>query len=155
VVCIAKLATGQDVHVDGYYRDGQHIAPHWRSHPDGDFYNNWSTKGNVNPHTGMPGTKVTPHSSRWFSLRSSQLPANTSRHSNGYSSVVSGWGDYDAVSKWRTAPSRSSRIHADSPQFAPAALVLPGTEALPEDEALFGASCKVIENPFVKPRAVP
>jgi hypothetical protein len=138
VVCIAKLATGQDVHVDGCVRDGQYIAPHWRSHPDGDFYNNWSTKGNVNPYTLQPGTKVTPPhgyggraTSRWFSYPNSYLPGNTSPRSNGYSSVISGWGDFDAVTKWRGSPPQWSRAQAEQPQFAPAARVLPGIEVLP------------------------
>ena len=49
------------VRVKGYTRkDGTYVAPHYRSGPDGNFYNNWSTKGNVNPYTGKPGTKVTP-----------------------------------------------------------------------------------------------
>lgn len=37
-----------------------YVEPHMRSAPDGNFYNNWSTKGNVNPYTGQPGTRVTP-----------------------------------------------------------------------------------------------
>jgi uncharacterized protein (TIGR03000 family) len=50
--------------VNGYYRsDGTYVRPHWQTNPDDSFYNNWSTKGNVNPHTGKPGTK-TPYSSR-------------------------------------------------------------------------------------------
>jgi hypothetical protein len=50
-----------DVSVHGYYRrDGTYVQPHMRSAPDGNFGNNWSTKGNINPYTGKPGTKVTP-----------------------------------------------------------------------------------------------
>ena len=50
-------ATAQ-VHVRGYTRsDGTYVAPHWRSTPDGDRRNNWSTQGNVNPFTGQPGTR--------------------------------------------------------------------------------------------------
>jgi len=49
------------VRVKGYTRkDGTYVAPHVRSRPDGNFDNNWSTKGNVNPYTGKPGTRVTP-----------------------------------------------------------------------------------------------
>jgi hypothetical protein len=52
-------ARGGAVHVRGYVRkDGTYVPPHYRSAPDGNFYNNWSTKGNVNPYTGEPGTKV-------------------------------------------------------------------------------------------------
>ena len=52
-----------DEYVDGYFKkNGEYVAPHYRSDPDGKFDNNWSTKGNVNPYTGQPGTKVTPPS---------------------------------------------------------------------------------------------
>lgn len=44
--------------VRGYYRkNGTYVAPHYRSNPDGNPYNNWSTRGNVNPYTGAIGTK--------------------------------------------------------------------------------------------------
>jgi hypothetical protein len=48
---------------EGYYRqDGTYVTPthvqdHWRSNPDGDRSNNWSTKGNWNPYTGKSGYK--------------------------------------------------------------------------------------------------
>ncbi len=52
---------GGPVHVRGYVRkDGTYVAPHYRSAPDGNFSNNWSTKGNFNPYTGAAGTRVTP-----------------------------------------------------------------------------------------------
>jgi hypothetical protein len=57
---LASFASA-DVKVKGYYRkDGTYIRPHYRSNPDGNFYNNWSTVGNVNPYTGKPGTKRRP-----------------------------------------------------------------------------------------------
>ncbi|MEH7746481.1 hypothetical protein V7659_15745 [Neobacillus drentensis] len=47
------------VHVNGYFRkDGTYVQPHYRSNPDGNFNNNWSTKGNINPYTGQEGTKT-------------------------------------------------------------------------------------------------
>lgn len=62
---LGTLAWAGDVTVEGYYRsDGTYVAPHHRSAPDGNPYNNWSTKGNVNPYTGQPGYKnVYPKSS--------------------------------------------------------------------------------------------
>jgi len=52
---------GGAVHVRGYYKkNGTYVQPHYRSSPDGNFWNNWSTTGNVNPYTGQPGTKTTP-----------------------------------------------------------------------------------------------
>ena len=56
------LGASGSVRVGGYTRkDGTYVAPHYRSAPDGSFYNNWSTKGNVNPYTGTPGTVTTPN----------------------------------------------------------------------------------------------
>lgn len=52
---------GGSVRVRGYIRkDGTYVAPHYRSAPDGNFNNNWSTKGNINPYTGKEGTKISP-----------------------------------------------------------------------------------------------
>ena len=55
------LGAAQTVQVDGYYRkDGTYVAPHYRTAPDSNPYNNWSTRGNVNPYTGQSGT-VNPY----------------------------------------------------------------------------------------------
>jgi hypothetical protein len=66
-ICIAFNAASlpgiafSEVYANGYYRkDGTYVQPHYRSDPDGNFYNNWSTKGNYNPYTGAYGTRVTP-----------------------------------------------------------------------------------------------
>ena len=51
------------VRVDGYVRkDGTYVAPHYRSNPDGNPYNNWSFPGNTNPYTGKvaPGNPDIP-----------------------------------------------------------------------------------------------
>ena len=49
---------GSETSVRGYTRkDGTYVAPHQRTTPDSNKGNNWSTKGNVNPYTGKPGTK--------------------------------------------------------------------------------------------------
>jgi hypothetical protein len=48
-----------NVHVKGYYRaDGTYVEPHYRSAPNSTTSDNWSTIGNVNPHTGKIGTKI-------------------------------------------------------------------------------------------------
>lgn len=50
-----------DTFVDGHFRsDGTYVQPHYRSTPDGNFSNNWSTRGNVNPYTGQRGTQQYP-----------------------------------------------------------------------------------------------
>jgi hypothetical protein len=56
-VFLTVSAFAQDVYVHGYTRsNGTYVAPHMRSAPDGNPYNNWSTQGNVNPYTGSVGT---------------------------------------------------------------------------------------------------
>jgi hypothetical protein len=56
-----SLSAEADTYVRGYFRsNGTYVQPHYRSNPDGNFYNNWSTKPNVNPYTGYTGTRITP-----------------------------------------------------------------------------------------------
>lgn len=38
-------------------KDGTYVAPSHATNPDSTKSNNWSQKGNVNPHTGKEGTK--------------------------------------------------------------------------------------------------
>ena len=46
-----------DEFVNGYFRsNGTYVQPHYRSSPDGNPWNNYSTTGNVNPYTGQSGT---------------------------------------------------------------------------------------------------
>ena len=49
-------------HVRGHWKDTDHdgvkdtyIEPYYRTTPDGNAYNNYSTQGNTNPHTGERG----------------------------------------------------------------------------------------------------
>lgn len=47
-----------ETYVRGYTKkDGTYVEPHYRSSPDNNPYNNYSTKGNTNPYTGKKGTK--------------------------------------------------------------------------------------------------
>lgn len=44
------------VGVKGHFRkSGGFVAPHHRTNPDGQKFNNWSTQGNTNPFTGKRG----------------------------------------------------------------------------------------------------
>ncbi|MFC4822245.1 hypothetical protein [Dokdonella ginsengisoli] len=50
------------VHVAGHTtKSGKYVPSHTRTAPDHSKYNNWSTKGNVNPYTGKAGTKDPSH----------------------------------------------------------------------------------------------
>jgi hypothetical protein len=40
---------------------GNYVGGHYRSAPDGNFYNNWSTYPNYNPYTGQQGYRLTPY----------------------------------------------------------------------------------------------
>lgn len=72
IVALALIGQAQaDEWVNGYRRaNGTYVAGYYRSDRDGSFQNNWSTKGNTNPYTGQPGTRVTPPNS----LRSNYEP---------------------------------------------------------------------------------
>jgi hypothetical protein len=76
-----------DVFVQGYFRaDGTYVAPHFRSNPDHNFYNNWSTYPNINPYTGQMGTRLTPSYSPRISYPSYPFPSYSPRYgwSNRY-----------------------------------------------------------------------
>ncbi|MBL5885546.1 hypothetical protein [Lelliottia aquatilis] len=61
------FSKGSSVHVNGYFRsNGTYVQPHYRSAPDHNFYNNWSTKGNTNPYTGKIGAKEHPYNSQSY-----------------------------------------------------------------------------------------
>lgn len=44
--------------------DGTFVQGHFRTHPNDDFFDNWSTVGNTNPYTGKPGWKKKPELTR-------------------------------------------------------------------------------------------
>jgi hypothetical protein len=56
----ADFALAADrVRVRGYFRkDGTYVQPQYRTAPDGRFYDNWSTYGNLNPYTGEFGQEA-------------------------------------------------------------------------------------------------
>lgn len=61
-VILALMSTSAlaDTHVRGYYRkDGTYVQPHYRSDANNTTRDNWTTRGNVNPHTGAIGTRDT------------------------------------------------------------------------------------------------
>jgi len=54
-----SIAEAYSVRVRGYYKPstGSYIMPHYRTSPNNSKWDNWSTKGNYNPHTGKKGYK--------------------------------------------------------------------------------------------------
>ena len=62
VISILIIFTGsafaRSVRVKPYYRqNGTYVQPHYRTSPDRNIWNNYSTRGNVNPYTGNKGYK--------------------------------------------------------------------------------------------------
>lgn len=60
LACLASTAASaqRTTHVEGYQRsNGTYVQPHQRTTPDQTRNDNWSTRGNVNPNTGVAGTK--------------------------------------------------------------------------------------------------
>lgn len=56
VLMIGSVAQA-DTWVNGYMkRDGTYVQGYYRTSADHNIYNNYSTKGNVNPYTGHTGT---------------------------------------------------------------------------------------------------
>ncbi len=56
-----------DVWISSYVRaDGTVVEGHWRSAADGNKFNNWSTRGNTNPHTKKAGSGI-PEGTIWIS----------------------------------------------------------------------------------------
>ncbi len=84
ITLVATTVANADVYVRGYYRsNGTYVQPHYRSNPDGNFWNNWSTYPNVNPYTGAIGTRRTPSYSGGYSWRTPSY--GTSSLSSSYS----------------------------------------------------------------------
>lgn len=60
-LAISSSTSHAQTSVRGYYRsNGTYVQPHYRSSPDGNFWNNWSTYPNINPYTGSLGTRQMP-----------------------------------------------------------------------------------------------
>lgn len=80
LTALAGAAYARDVYVKGHTRkDGTYVQPHYRSSPDGNFNNNWSTKGNVNPHTGQRGTKTRPYGASPYGSSGGSSPFGTQK----------------------------------------------------------------------------
>jgi hypothetical protein len=58
VALLGSAANAQSDHyVRGYERsDGTYVAPHMQTNPNGNAYDNYSSRPNVNPYTGQTGT---------------------------------------------------------------------------------------------------
>lgn len=76
---VAASPAKADVYVDGYTRqNGTYVQPHYRSNPNGNPYDNWSTRGNVNPYTGSYGTRNPSYDNPFSNYSSPTYPSSGS-----------------------------------------------------------------------------
>ena len=74
------------VYVQGYTKsNGTYVQGHYRTTPDYTINNNWSTVGNVNPHTGKAGTVPSSYSSSSYSSSTYSTPTYSTYSSPSYS----------------------------------------------------------------------
>lgn len=59
VLSIFSFVEARVIRVRGYYRPstGTYVQPHYRTSPNRTKWDNWSTRGNINPYTGKRGYK--------------------------------------------------------------------------------------------------
>ncbi len=61
LILLMPMAAYADSYYNGYInRNGNYVQPHYQTAPDNTMFNNYSTKGNVNPYNGNLGT-VNPY----------------------------------------------------------------------------------------------
>jgi len=83
-LALSGSAAFADQWVNGYVRsDGTYVEGYMRSSPNGYSFDNYSTKGNVNPYTGEKGTKRDDYS--YPSSKSLGYGGRSSRGSGLYS----------------------------------------------------------------------
>ena len=75
LIISSNVFAGGRTYVRGHFRkDGAYVAPHYRTSPDGSFYNNWSTYGNINPYTGEFGKNLFPDKYKSHGYIKSSVP---------------------------------------------------------------------------------
>ena len=59
-ITLTTSAFGQGYHYNNGYidRNGAYHPGHYQTNPNNNSWDNWSTRGNYNPVTGQPGTRV-------------------------------------------------------------------------------------------------
>jgi hypothetical protein len=61
------FASFADEYVNGYFRkDGTYVEGYFKSNPNTTNKDNYSTQGNLNPHTGIEGTRAPDYSSQAY-----------------------------------------------------------------------------------------
>lgn len=81
LACATGVAVAQSSqYVPGYFRaDGTYVPGYYRTVPDNSPYNNYSTRGNVNPYTGRPGYVNPPSPQPRVQLQFPDIAGNAMR----------------------------------------------------------------------------
>jgi len=91
----AEASQAKSSHVNGYFKkDGTYVAPHYRTAPDSNPYNNYSTPGNLNPNSGT----ITGGSLPNYVDNSHSSPNSGSAYGSGQLEWVNGY--YKADGTW-------------------------------------------------------
>jgi len=58
ILSTSSFVEARTVRVKGYYKPstGTYVQPHYKTSPNRSKWDNYSTKGNINPYTGKRGT---------------------------------------------------------------------------------------------------
>jgi hypothetical protein len=77
VLSLLSFSAQADQYVRGYTRhDGTYVAPHHRSTPNHNQYDNYSSQGNSNPYTGQQGHQRNEYSAPQYVQPQIQPPAH-------------------------------------------------------------------------------
>lgn len=91
----ADTSEAKSSRVNGYIKkDGTYVAPHYRTTPDSNPYNNYSTPGNLNPNSGA----ITGGSLPSYTEKSYSSPNSGSTLGSGQLEWVDGY--YKADGTW-------------------------------------------------------
>ena len=99
-LCVLLMCAGTsfagDVYVRGYHRsDGTYVQPHYRTAPDSNPWNNYSSKGNINPYTGKGGYK-NPYSSPSYRVPRATNPFSSPSYGSNYQNNYGGYSGYNS-----------------------------------------------------------
>lgn len=74
-LCALSVSAIAQTYVKPHVRkDGTYVEGHYRSKPDSNPYNNYSSQGNTNPYTGQSGS-VNPYSTPSYQAPTYQAPS--------------------------------------------------------------------------------
>lgn len=94
ILIFSGLIAQSQVYVNGYYKsNGTYVAPHYRTAPDSNPYNNYSFPGNYNPNKG----KVTTGSKSSYLNSYYNKPSTTTYGSSKSYKSYSSSSIYDSI----------------------------------------------------------